>query len=234
MAKCSSDPRVAYPEVKVQVRYLVRVVGIVAPFAPRGSVFRKNSSYRAPGGISTGDPCRVPQQRYATGEPGKVQGRDRVGIVERSRVKGPLGSVFGENLFYRETQGTRLGGRHMAKRSSDPRVAYPEVKVHVRDLVRVLGVVAPFAPRVSIRENLFYRAPRAKWAQKTCAGCPQQRYATGEPGKVQGWDRVGIVEWSYGNRARRVSIRENSFYSQSLGTRLGSATMWPNVVLTPG
>ena len=28
--------RVAYPEVKVQVRDLVRVVGIVAPFDPRG------------------------------------------------------------------------------------------------------------------------------------------------------------------------------------------------------
>ena len=50
MAKRSSDSRVAYPEVKVQVRHLVRVVGIVAPFAPRWSVFRENSFYRAPGG----------------------------------------------------------------------------------------------------------------------------------------------------------------------------------------
>ena len=31
----------------------------------------------------------------------------------------------------------------MAKRSSDLRVAYPEVKVQVRDLVRVVGIVAP-------------------------------------------------------------------------------------------
>ena len=29
----SSDPMVAYPEVKVQIRDQVRVVGIVAPFA---------------------------------------------------------------------------------------------------------------------------------------------------------------------------------------------------------
>ena len=35
----------------------------------------------------------------------------------------------------------------MAKRSSEPRVAYPESKVQVRDLVRVVGIVAPFAPR---------------------------------------------------------------------------------------
>ena len=37
-----------------------------------------------------------------------------------------------------------------------------------------------------------------KWAKETCAWCPQQRYATGEPGKVQGRDRVGIVEGSWG------------------------------------
>ena len=114
MAKCSSDPRVAYPEVKVQVRDLVRVVGIVAPFAPSGKI-----RFIEPQGVYPQETrAGCPQQRYAIGEPGKVQGRDRVGIVERSRVgiversrvKGPLGSVFGENLFYRETQGTRLGG----------------------------------------------------------------------------------------------------------------------------
>ena len=61
-------------------------------------------------------------------------------------VTGPAGSVFGENSFYRETLGTSRGGRHVAKRSFDPRVAYPEVKVQVRDIVRVVGIVAPFAP----------------------------------------------------------------------------------------
>ena len=60
---------------------------------------------------------------------------------------GPAGSVFGENSFYRETRGTRRGGCHVAKRSSDPRVTYPEVNDQVRDLVRVVGIVAPFAPR---------------------------------------------------------------------------------------
>ena len=60
---------------------------------------------------------------------------------------GPAGSVFGENSFCRETRGTRRGGRHVAKRSSDRRVAYPEVNVPVRVLVRVVGIVVPFAPR---------------------------------------------------------------------------------------
>ena len=60
---------------------------------------------------------------------------------------GPVGSVFGENSFYRETRDTRRGCRHVAKRSSDPRAAYPEVNTQVRDLVRVVDIVAPFAPR---------------------------------------------------------------------------------------
>ena len=60
---------------------------------------------------------------------------------------GPAGSVFGENSFYRETREHDEGGRHVAKRSSDPRVAYPEVNIQVRDLVRVVGIVAPFALR---------------------------------------------------------------------------------------
>ena len=34
VAKYSSDPRQSYPEVKLQGRVLVRVVGIFAPFAP--------------------------------------------------------------------------------------------------------------------------------------------------------------------------------------------------------
>ena len=45
----------------------------------------------------------------------------------------------------RQCSGTRPCG-YVAKRSSDPRVAYPKVNVQVRDLVRVVGIVAHFAP----------------------------------------------------------------------------------------
>ena len=116
-------------------------------------------------------------------------------------------SVLLPPSFCRETRGTKLGCRHVAKRRSDPRVAYTEVKVQVRDLAQVVGIVVPFAPRgVSICGNTFYRAPGCTWAQETCVGCPQQRYASGESGKVQGWDRVGIVEVSCGYWARGISI----------------------------
>ena len=61
-----------------------------------------------------------------SGAPGKVQGRDRVGIVERSCGYRARGVSFRENSFNRETGSTRLGGgggrgRHVAKRSSDHR-----------------------------------------------------------------------------------------------------------------
>ena len=48
----------------------------------------------------------------------------------------------------------------MAKRSSDLWVASPEVNVQVRDLVRVVGIVASFAPRVfSIRGKSLLTSP---------------------------------------------------------------------------
>ena len=49
-------------------------------------------------------------------------------------------------------------------------------------------------------ENSFFRDPGCR-SQETCAGCPQQWYATGEPGKDQGRNRLGIVEGSCGYRA---------------------------------
>ena len=69
--------------------------------------------------------------------------------------------------------------------------------------------------------------------RRPVAGAPQQRLATGEPGKVQGRDREGIEEGSCGYRPVGSIFGENSFY---LGTRKGDegVAMWLNVVLTPG
>ena len=46
-------------------------------------------------------------------------------------------------------------------------------------------------------------------AQEICFECPQQRYATEEPGqeKFKGRDRVGTAEGSSGYRARRVKVQ---------------------------
>ena len=78
-------------------------------------------------------------------------------------VPGLWGQYSGKIRFYRETWGTRRWGRHVAKRSSDPRVAYPEVNVQVRDLVRVVGIVAPFVLRgFSIRGKFVLSIGQAK------------------------------------------------------------------------
>ena len=58
-------------------------------------------------------------------------------------VTGPAGALFRGKFVYKKTLGTRRRDRHVTKRSSDPRFAYPEVKIPVRDLVRVVGIVAP-------------------------------------------------------------------------------------------
>ena len=74
---------------------------------------------------------------------------------------GPAGSVFGEIRFIEKPWVQDEEDRHVAKHSSDPRVAYLEVKIQVRDLVRVVGIVAPFAPQVvGIPGKLFLPSPR--------------------------------------------------------------------------
>ena len=60
---------------------------------------------------------------------------------------------------------------------------------------------------VGIRENSFYRAPGDKWEKETCVGCPKQRHATENPGKVQVPDRVRIVEGFCMYLIRGVSTR---------------------------
>ena len=91
-----------------------------------GSVFGKNSFHRQTRGTRRGGGRQVakrssdpppPKQRYATGEPGKVQGRDRVGIIVSCGYRARGVSVRGKfvtsrNLGYE-------GDRRVAKHSSD-------------------------------------------------------------------------------------------------------------------
>ena len=84
---------------------------------------------------------------------------------------------------------------------------------------------------VSIRDklvlsrNLGYEGSRH--VAKRSSEAPKQRYVTGEPGKFQGQDGVGIVEGFFGYRARGVSIRGNR---ETCGTRRIATCL--NVVLT--
>ena len=128
-----------------------------------GSIFGENSFYPAPGvnrqrrpvlGAPSGATSQESQAKFTDGT--------RWGLQQGLVSTGPAESVYGENSFYRETRDTRLGGHHVAKRSSEPRVAYPEVKIQIRDRVRVMGIVVPFALRGVIRGKFVYRAPVGK------------------------------------------------------------------------
>ena len=62
-------------------------------------------------------------------------------------VPGPRGQYSGKIRFIEKPGVQDEWSRHVDERSSDTPVAYPEVNVQVTDLVRVVGIVAPFAPR---------------------------------------------------------------------------------------
>ena len=78
MAKRSFDPHVAYFEVKVQVRDLVRVVGIVAPFARRRTVF---GEIRFIGSQGENGPGRPMPGTPSSGTPRESQTKIRNGTV---------------------------------------------------------------------------------------------------------------------------------------------------------
>ena len=108
--------------------------------------------------MGIGDLCRKLPAAKPTGEPGKVQGRDHVEIVERScgsrdrgvsiRAKAVLSKILG-------CEGVAIWLNVVLNNS---RVAYPYVKVHVRELrelLRVVGIVAPFARRGAVTRGKF-------------------------------------------------------------------------------
>ena len=78
-------------------------------------------------------------------------------------VSDPRGQYSGKFRFIEKPGVQDEGGRHVAKRSSDPRVAYSEVNVLARDLVRGMGIAALFALRgFSIRGKFVLSIKQAK------------------------------------------------------------------------
>ena len=109
--------------------------------------------------MGTGDMCRVPQVAVRHGRARQSSGTGPYGNCRRVLwVPGPRGQYSGKFVLSRNP-----GYRTVPKRSSDPGVAYPEVKVQVRYKVHVVGIVASFAPRESVfGDNSFYRARAPK------------------------------------------------------------------------
>ena len=84
--------------------------------------------------------------------------------------------------------GYKMGGRHVAKRSSDPRLA--EVKLQGRDLVRIVGFITRFALlEAGTRGKLVLSSSRGNGPRKRVQGAPSR----GTPRESQANFRVGTV-----------------------------------------
>ena len=117
--------------------------------------------------------CWMPQAAVHTGRARQTSGTGPCGDCRWVlRVPGPRGQ-YSEKIRFIEARGVQdEGGRHDAKRGCDPRQAYPELKLQGRDLVRVVDIVAHFAPLGAGSQGKFVlSSPRGEWTQETCAGC---------------------------------------------------------------
>ena len=117
--------------------------------------------------------CRVLLTAVCHGRAMQTSGTRPCGNCRRVLlwVPGPRGLYSGLICFIEKPAVQYEGVRHVAKCNIDLRQAYPEDKLQGRDLVRVVGIVAPFALLgVGTKVNSFYRAPGGN-VHRTCAGC---------------------------------------------------------------
>ena len=173
VAERSSDPKVAYPDVKVQVRDLVRVVGIVVPFAPRGVGSQGKLFLSRPRGLmGTGDLCRVPPAAVRHGR----GARQHSGTVPCGDCRRDIWGQYSGKIRFIEKSGVQDEGVAMWLNIvlNYPRVAYPCQSLGTRSSASC-GYCCPLFPTgggAVPGENSFHRTPGSKWAQETCAGCP--------------------------------------------------------------
>ena len=237
VAKHSSDPRQAYPEVKHQRRDLVRVVGIVAPFAPLGAGKRGKFVLSSPRGeMGPEDVCRVPLAAVHHGRARQTSESGQCGDCRGVLgVPGPRGQYSGKIRFIEKRGVQDEGGRQVAKHSSDPRQAYPDVKLQRRDLVRVVGIVAPFCPASGRYPGKirFIRPQGENGARRRVSGAPSSGTSRESQANFSR-DRVAIVEGSWGYWARGVSIREKFVLSRNVGYKTRRVAKLLNIVLTLG
>ena len=116
------------------------------------------------GEMGQGDVCRVPLAAVRHGRTRQTSESGLCGDCRRGLwVPGPRGQYSGKIRFI-EKRGVEIEGcRQVAKHSSDLRQACPEVKLQGRDLVRVVGIVAPFAPvGAGTRGKFILSSPRVE------------------------------------------------------------------------
>ena len=114
--------------------------------------------------MGTGDLCWVPQQRYMPEEPGNVQGRDRVGIVEEScgyRVRGV--SIRGKFVLSRNP-GYKTSGVAMWLNVVLTPGSLPRSQCSGNGPSASCGYCCPLCPAGGsvFGENSFYRSDKPK------------------------------------------------------------------------
>ena len=124
--------------------------------------------------MGPGNVCRVPLAGVHQGRARQTSESGPCGDCRRVLwVPGPWGRYSGNVRFIEKRWVQVEGVGHVAKYSSDPRQAYPEVKRQGRDLVRVVGIVVLFSPvGAGTRRKFVLSNPGGEWAQETCAGFP--------------------------------------------------------------
>ena len=145
---------------------------------------QKEDGYRkpVPGSPSSGTP-RESQVKFRDGT---------VWVLKKGLVAtGPGGSIFGENSFYREPGVQDEGGRHVVKGSSDPRVAHPEVKVQVRDLVRVVDIIVSLPRGASVFGENSFSSPRGQMGTEDLCQVPPAAVYQGKAKQSSGTGPCG-------------------------------------------
>ena len=104
---------------------------------------------------------------------------------------GPAGTVFRRNSFYRVTWGTRRGGRHVAKRSSDPPTAVRHGRGRQCSGTRLCGdcrkVMLVPGPRSQYSGKIRFIAKywvQDEWVTTWLKLVLNSRYAMEEPCKI--------------------------------------------------
>ena len=128
----------------------MRVVGIVAPFAPMGARTRGKFVLSSPRGeMGPGGARRVPLAAVLYGRARQTSESGPCGDCRMVLWEtGPRDQYSGKILFI-EKCGLQdeLGVAILLNVVLTPRQAYPDFKVQVLIQVLVLGIVVPFAPR---------------------------------------------------------------------------------------
>ena len=168
----------------------MRVVGIVAPFAPQGAGTRGKFVLSSPREeVGQGDVCRVPLAAVRHGRARQTSESGPCGDCRRGLwVPGPRGQYSGKIRFI-EKRGVQVEG--VAKLLNIVlRQAYPEVKLQGRDLVSC-GYCCPFcAARGRYpRKIRFIKPQRGSRARRRVSGAR----SSGTPRESQANFRVGTV-----------------------------------------